>query len=192
MKKSRVQWYNRIIASLIALIILVLMAGMIRMRTHVLPSTMGEGTGGMGRSDSKSMAAGYYLLRLNPVADGSLQLVRINRRISADTVGITKLLEELLRIASSEDDVPFTLIPLGVELLALYEEGDILYVDFSENFQFNVWGSEGYMGQMQQILYTIASASSSGYLQILIEGQQIDFLHEGIYIGQPIDLAEYR
>ena len=59
-------------------------------------------------------------------------------------------------------------------------------MDFSENFLFNSFGLEGYMGQLKQIIYTATEFPTVKRVQILIEGQVKSYLGEGIFIGNPL------
>nr|WP_246226733.1 GerMN domain-containing protein [Entomospira culicis] len=112
--------------------------------------------------------------------------------MSHDILGAQRLLGELLSVSFSGEDPFFSLIPPEVELRNLWVEGEVLYVDFSEDLQFNPYGSEGYAGALHQILRTLATVSPVSSVQILIEGQTQDFLHEGVFIGEPILLQEYQ
>jgi spore germination protein GerM len=80
-----------------------------------------------------------------------------------------------------------TLIPQGTRILAARVQGTTAYISFSEEFQYNTYGVEGYAGQLRQIIWTATEFPSVKDVQILIEGRRVDYLGEGIWIGSPVD-----
>ncbi|NIZ41126.1 GerMN domain-containing protein [Entomospira entomophila] len=183
--------YRIVLATLISLIIIVGLAGVIRVKTKVLPlSEVSQGEVDKSRKASSHVNGFYYLVLLDD--QGGITLRKMKLRVHDNLDGLTKLLETLLNWKASENVNEATFIPNNVSILNMNIDGDVLFIDFSEEFQFNTWGSQGYIGQLEQILRTIASVSMVRYLQIHINGERIDFLHEGVYIGRPIDLWEYK
>jgi spore germination protein GerM len=79
-----------------------------------------------------------------------------------------------------------TLIPPGARLLSAQVRGSTAYLSFSEEFQFNTYGVEGYIGQLRQIIWTVTEFPNVSDVQILIEGRRIDYLGERIAIGSPL------
>jgi spore germination protein GerM len=80
-----------------------------------------------------------------------------------------------------------SLIPQGTRVLSATVRGDTAYISFSEEFQFNTYGVEGYAAQLRQIVWTVTEFSTVKDVQILIEGRWVDYLGEGIWIGSPIN-----
>jgi spore germination protein GerM len=79
-----------------------------------------------------------------------------------------------------------SLIPGGTRVLSASVRGSTAYISFSEDFQYNIYGVEGYAGALRQILWTATEFSNVKDVQILIEGRRVDYLGEGIWIGSPI------
>jgi spore germination protein GerM len=79
-----------------------------------------------------------------------------------------------------------SLIPADTRILSAAVRGSTAYISFSEDFQYNIYGVEGYAGALHQILWTITEFSNVKDVQILIEGRRVDYLGEGIWIGSPI------
>jgi spore germination protein GerM len=79
-----------------------------------------------------------------------------------------------------------TLIPQGTRILAARVQGSTAYISFSEEFQYNTYGVEGYAAQLRQIVWTATEFQGVKDIQILIEGRRVDYLGEGIWIGSPI------
>jgi spore germination protein GerM len=98
-------------------------------------------------------------------------------------------LQALLRGPSAEEQQRdlISLIPQGTRVLSATVRGDTAYISFSEEFQFNTYGVEGYAAQLRQIVWTVTEFSTVKDVQILIEGRRVDYLGEGIWIGSPIN-----
>jgi spore germination protein GerM len=79
-----------------------------------------------------------------------------------------------------------SLIPSGTRILSATVRGSTAYISFSEEFQYNTYGVEGYAAQLRQIIWTATEFSNVRDVQILIEGRRVDYLGEGIWIGSPI------
>ncbi|NIZ46440.1 GerMN domain-containing protein [Entomospira nematocerorum] len=183
--------YRVILAIMISLIIITGLAGVIRVKTKVIPATdMSHTTVERVMKSAPSVNGLYYLFVLDEAGGVIPQTTKM--RVPHNLEGLQKLLETLLKWEKAQDSHVVTFIPQNVSIINMYINGDVLFIDFSEEFQFNTWGSQGYIGQLEQILRTVASVSMVRYLQIHINGERIDFLHEGVYIGRPIDLWAYK
>ena len=79
-----------------------------------------------------------------------------------------------------------SLIPPSTRILSATVRGSTAYINFSEDFQYNTYGVEGYAGQLRQIVFTATEFSNVKDVQILIEGRRLDYLGEGIWIGSPL------
>jgi spore germination protein GerM len=90
-------------------------------------------------------------------------------------------------IAEEKSRGLISLIPPDTKLLSATVRGDTAYLSFSEDFQYNTYGVEGYAGQVRQIVFTATEFSNVKYVQILIEGRRVDFLGEGVWIGSPLN-----
>ncbi|MDR0720384.1 MAG: GerMN domain-containing protein [Treponema sp.] len=79
-----------------------------------------------------------------------------------------------------------SLIPEKTKILQATVRGSTAYISFSEDFQFNVYGVEGYAASLRQIVWTVTEFPNVADVQILIEGRRVDYLGEGIWIGSPV------
>jgi spore germination protein GerM len=79
-----------------------------------------------------------------------------------------------------------SLIPANTRILSATVRGSTAYISFSEEFQYNTYGVEGYAAQLNQIVWTVTEFPNIQDVQILIEGRRVDYLGEGIWIGSPI------
>jgi len=83
-------------------------------------------------------------------------------------------------------------IPPDTKLLSASIKDGLAIIDFSEDFQFNRYGVEGYNIQLQQVVFTVSSFPSVNSVQFLIEGQKRDFLgSDGVWIGSPFTIESF-
>ena len=84
-----------------------------------------------------------------------------------------------------------SLIPPDTKILSATVRGDTAYISFSEEFQYNTYGVEGYAGQIRQVVFTVTEFPNIRNVQILIEGRRVDFLGEGVWIGSPLNRERF-
>ena len=86
-----------------------------------------------------------------------------------------------------------TLIPDGTRLLSATVTNGTAFLSFSEEFEYNRFGVEGYLGQLMQIVYTATEFSTVNSVQVLIDGQKKEYLgSEGVWIGSPLSRASFK
>jgi spore germination protein GerM len=79
-----------------------------------------------------------------------------------------------------------SLIPAGTRILSAYVRDSTAYISFSEEFQFNPYGAEGWASQVRQVVWTATEFSTVKNVQILIEGRRIGYLGETLWVGDPL------
>jgi hypothetical protein len=121
--------------------------------------------------------------------DGAILRTRVIRPMPATDSPLADTIRVLLQgpTADERNRGLITLIPPGAQLLSARIRGSTAYLSFSEDFQFNTYGVEGYIGQLRQIIWTVTEFPNVEDVQILIEGRRIDYLGERIAIGSPLD-----
>ncbi|MDR1596958.1 MAG: GerMN domain-containing protein [Treponema sp.] len=133
-------------------------------------------------------ARSLYFIRVDE--DGALLRTPVTRNTTASDSPLREVLRLLLQGPSAEENRRNpglrSLIPQGTRLLRVEVRGSTAYISFSEEFQFNTFGAEGYMGQLWQIIWTVTEFPNITDVQILIEGNRVDFLGERIPIGSPL------
>ncbi|MDX9827722.1 MAG: GerMN domain-containing protein, partial [Spirochaetia bacterium] len=131
-----------------------------------------------------------YFVRIGE--DGQISRHEVKRRIPLSDSPLTDAIEALLR-GPSEGEIRsglVSLIPRGTKLLGIVMQGNTAFIDLSEAFMYNHYGTEGFLAQLRQIVFTATSFSSVHDVQIIIEGQKKDFLGgEGVFIGKPLSRA---
>jgi len=119
---------------------------------------------------------------------GSILRVKVERRLPASNTPMVDVLQSL--ISGPTDDEKrkglISLIPPGTRILSATVRDHTAYISFSEDFQYNTFGVEGYAGQLRQIVFTVTEFSNVTDVQFLIEGRRVDYLGEGIWIGSPL------
>lgn len=86
-----------------------------------------------------------------------------------------------------------TLIPEGTKLYSVAVKNGTALINFSEEFEFNSYGVEGFLGQLMQIVFTATSFSTVNSVQILIEGKRKEYLgSEGVWIGTPLTKESFK
>ena len=85
-----------------------------------------------------------------------------------------------------------SLIPEGTRLLSASVACGVAMLNFSEEFEYNRVGVEGYLGQLMQIVFTATEFSTVSGVQILIDGQKKEYLgSEGVWIGSPLSRSSF-
>lgn len=127
-----------------------------------------------------------YFMKVD--ADGTIVRTKVNRPIAVSDSPMADVLDALLQGPTADEKKKglTSLIPPGTRLLSALVRGSTAYISFSEDFQFNTYGVEGYAAQLRQIVWTITEFQNVKDVQFLIEGRRIDYLGEGIGIGIPL------
>ncbi|MDR0554006.1 MAG: GerMN domain-containing protein [Treponema sp.] len=127
-----------------------------------------------------------YLIQVD--RDGDIVRTGVVRSLPASISPLRDVIETLLSGPTAEELQRglTSLIPRETKLLNVVIRGNTAYINFNEDFQFNTFGVEGYLGQLRQVVWTATEFSAINDVQILIEGRRVDYLGEGIWIGGPV------
>lgn len=127
-------------------------------------------------------------------SDGTVSRKETVRSLNTGNSPLTAAIEALLAgpTRAEADKGLQTLIPSGTRLRSAMVRDGIAILDFSDEFQYNRYGVEGYLGQLMQIVYTACAFSSVNSVQFIIEGQKLNYLgSEGVWIGTPLNAASF-
>lgn len=134
-----------------------------------------------------------YLCFIVINGDGIVERKEVNRAVPKTNTPLTAALTALLEgpgIPELEKGY-ISLIPQGTRLLSASVQNKTAFINFSQEFAFNKYGVDGYLGQLMQIVYTATAFGTIENVQFLIEGQKNEYLGgEGVWIGTP--LARYN
>jgi len=127
-------------------------------------------------------------------ADGKVLRKQVTREITQTDSPLSETINALFRgTTTSESGKGMrSLIPEGTKLLSATVKDGIATINLSGEFQFNQFGIEGYLGQLEQIVFTATSFPTVKSVQFLIEGQRHEYLGaEGVWIGTPLDRDKF-
>jgi len=125
---------------------------------------------------------------------GSVNREKCVRTIARSTSPMQDSINALLKGPSKEEAKRGlrSFIPVDTRLLSASIKDGSAFLNFSEEFQFNRYGVEGYTVQLQQVVFTACSFPTVNSVQFLIEGQKRDFIgSEGIWIGSPFTPSSF-
>lgn len=127
-------------------------------------------------------------------ADGRVLRKEVARDLPQTDAPLSDTLKALFRGTSSGEANKGlrSLIPAGTRLLSTTVKDGVATVNVSEDFQFNQFGIEGYIGQLAQVVFTATAFPTVTSVQFLIEGQRREYLGaEGVWIGTPLDRGKF-
>lgn len=136
--------------------------------------------------------ATIYLIRVTD--DGRIVAEPVPRIMTFTTSPLTRAIEALIAGPDTDDHNRglLSLVPKDAQLLSARVEGGVAYLNFSEDFRFNAMGLEGYLAQLQQVVLTATAFASVDSVQILVEGQVVEYLGgDGVYIGRPLRPTDF-
>ena len=132
-----------------------------------------------------------YLVQVDNI--GNIHRIRTNRRLPQSASPLNDSLNALLAgpTASEMERGMMTMIPVNSRLQSAVLRGDVAHVSFNEEFQYNVFGAEGLREQIRQVVFTVTEFPSINSVQILIDGARVEFIGEGVRIGNPLSRDDY-
>lgn len=128
-------------------------------------------------------------------ADGNVNRKSVVRQIPKSDSPLTDTIKALLAGPQSSEKC-MTLIPEGTRLLSATVRNGIAALNFSEQFEFNAIGADGYRSQLMQIVFTATEFATVESVQFLIEGQRKDYIGSGedvwMWIGSPYTRSSFN
>ena len=132
---------------------------------------------------------------VNIDGDGAVVRQVIKRQVAKSDSPLTTAINLLLQgpdTTKSAERNCMTLIPAGTKLLSAKVSGGVAYLNFNEAFEINTYGVEGYIHQLEQIVFTATAFSTVNSVQFLIEGEKRDYLgSEGVLIASPLSRSSF-
>lgn len=127
--------------------------------------------------------------------DGTVSRKVIIRKMAKSDSPLIDILNALIKGPTFDEKGKgcMTLIPDGTRLLSATVRDGVAYISFSDEFEFNKVGVEGYLAQLMQIVYTATQFSTVKSVQFLINGQKKEYLgSEGVWIGSPLSQSTFK
>ncbi|MGL4982731.1 MAG: GerMN domain-containing protein [Treponemataceae bacterium] len=144
-------------------------------------------------STTRTQMSKLYFVMIE--GDGKLIRKEITRLTAYSDLPLKETISSLLKGPDIEDVEKgfISLIPAGSTLLDARVQNKTAVLDFNDEFQFNNYGVDGYLGQLMQVVFTATEFSSIDNVQILIEGEKQDYLGgEGVWIGTPLSRMSFK
>lgn len=126
-------------------------------------------------------------------SNGSIFRYEEKRSVPKTNSPLTTTINELLMGPEKSDINHRSFIPEGTKLLGASVKNGVATLNFSEEFQYNVYGIEGARTQLMQVVYTASVFPTVKSVQILIDGEKKEYLgSEGVWIGTPLTTGNFR
>ncbi|MBO4319101.1 MAG: GerMN domain-containing protein [Treponema sp.] len=143
-----------------------------------------------GSTSNSTMKLKLYFMMIN--SDGSLSRKEIVREMKKSDSPLTDAIKAIIDGPLPDEGNCRTLVSSGCRLLGASVSNSVATLNFSEEFEFNQYGIEGVLGQLQQIVYTATAFPTVESVQFLIEGEHREFLaSEGVSIGVPLSRSNF-
>jgi spore germination protein GerM len=125
--------------------------------------------------------------------DGTILRSKVTRRIPLSGTPLLDTLEALIAGPDSGEIRRgiISLIPPETKVLGAAIEGNTARINFNEDFQYNTAGMEGFAAQLTQVVWTATEFPNVKDVQILIEGNRVDHLGEGVPIWSPLNRQSF-
>lgn len=126
--------------------------------------------------------------------DEKLILVSVKRNISYINTPLTETIKTLLAGPNynEKSSALITNIPNQTKLISVAIKNNTAYINFSNEFEFNSFGKDATIAQLQQVVYTATEFTNVKYVQILINGKIKKYLGgEGVIIEKPFSRSDF-
>jgi hypothetical protein len=137
--------------------------------------------------------ASLWFIRIDE--DGTLARREIKRTLPRNDAPLQAAIQSLLlgpALPEAERGC-VSLIPEGTRLQSVAINNGVASLSFSADFEYNRFGVEGYLGQLEQIVYTATSFASVTSVQFLIDGERREYIGgEGVWVGSPLRRSSFK
>jgi hypothetical protein len=148
---------------------------------------------GRNAKDTAKTKAKLWFVEIT--AEGTVSRKEVSRTLPAAGAPLTQAIQALLAGPGNgkSDSRVRTLIPDGSRLLSASVSDGVAWLSFSEEFQWNPAGIEGYMAQLMQVVYTATAIPGVRSDQFLIDWELREYNGgEGIGIGMPMTRSFFQ
>lgn len=131
-----------------------------------------------------------YLYFIDVDDAGRITPVRVARATEQSRAPMSQAVQLLIAglVAEEQQNGLLNLLPSGSQLLSAHIKEGVAYLNFNEQFRYNPLGNEGVVAQLTQVVYSVTEFSTIQRVQILIDGQKVDYLNSEsrVYLKEPI------
>lgn len=128
-------------------------------------------------------------------SDGSVNRHEVTRKMKKSDSPLVDAINALIVGPTTQEESAGcrSLIPTSSKLLGASVKDGVATLNFSGEFEFNQYGVEGTLGQLQQIVYTATAFHTVESVQFLVDGELKDYLgSEGVWIGTPLNRNNFK
>ena len=124
---------------------------------------------------------------------GDIKLNKITRKVKVAGSPLQAVMDVLLEGATPDEinQGYLSLIPPGTKLKSIRVSDGIATMDFSEEFMFNTFGTEGMKNQLKQVIYTACEFPTVQAVQFLIDGKVVPYMSESVYTEKPLTKSSF-
>lgn len=137
----------------------------------------------------KPQTSNFKMCFVSVNSDGTVARKMITRSIPKSDAPLTMAIRSLLSGPTSSEKGLTSLIPEGTRLLSASVKKGIATLNFSEEFEYNAIGADGYRTQLMQVVYTATEFSTVESVQFLVEGERKEYIGSGedmwMWVGSP-------
>ena len=138
-------------------------------------------------SPAENVSLRLFFIEVN--TDGTRNIKEVTRLMKKTSTPLTDSINALIDGPTPSEEKSYncrTMVSPGTRLLSASVKNGIATLNFSEEFEFNNYGIEGVMWELDQIVYTATAFPSVEKVQFIIEGTHREYLSEGLRIGEPL------
>ena len=128
-------------------------------------------------------------------SDGTVDRHEVTRKMKKSGTPLVDAINALIAGPNSDEAKVGcrSLIPATSRLIGASVKDGVATLNFSGEFEFNQYGVEGTLGQLQQVVYTATAFPTVNSVQILVDGEKKEYLgSEGVWIGTPLNRNNYK
>lgn len=136
---------------------------------------------------AETVSLRLFFIELND--DGTSNIKEVSRKMKKTSTPLTDAINALIDGPTKGEEKTYrcrTMVSPGTRLLSASVRNGVATLNFSEDFEFNNYGIEGVMWELDQIVYTATAFPTVEKVQFLIEGAHREYISEGLRIGEPL------
>ncbi len=142
--------------------------------------------------EKKMRRSALYFVQVDD--EGTIHMRRVDRPVYYIDSPLTETMRALIAglLPEEIDKGYLSLIPADTKIISIVVKDDTATLNFNESFRFNPFGPEGYIAQLEQIVYTATEFPTVKRVRFLIDGKSYTYLSpEGIDISKPLTRASF-
>lgn len=140
----------------------------------------------------KTMKLKLFFMYVN--SDGRTNRTEVVRTMKKSESPLMDAINALISGPSAEEEKKsgcMTMVSKNTRLIGASVKSGVATLNFSEELEYNQYGTQGLRDQLIQIVFTATAFPTVESVQILVAGEKREFLSEGIWIGSPLNRSSF-